>query len=113
MARLYADEDVPRPLVEHLRALGHDVLTALEAGQANQSVADPNVLAHATSLGRVVVTHNRKDFKRLHVATPQHAGIISCTRDDADPQALAARIDAALAANPDIAGRHIRVNRPS
>jgi len=32
MAHLYADEDVPRPLVEHLRALGHDVLTALEAG---------------------------------------------------------------------------------
>ena len=99
MARLYADEDVPRPLVEHLRALGHDVLTALEAGQANQSVDDPGVLARATSLGRAVLTYNRKDFKRLHAATPGHAGIVSCTRDDADPQALAARTDAALAAH--------------
>lgn len=113
MARLYADEDVPRPLVEHLRALGHDVLTALEAGQANQSVQDPDVLAQATSLGRAVLTHNRKDFKRLHAATPGHAGIVSCTRADADPKGLAARIDEALAANPDLAGQHIRVNRPS
>jgi hypothetical protein len=70
MARLYADEDVPRPLVEHLRAMGHDVLTALEAGQANRQVQDPSVLAQATTLGRVVVTHNRKDFKRLHATTP-------------------------------------------
>jgi hypothetical protein len=113
MARLYADEDVPRPLVEHLRALGHDVLTALEAGQANRSVKDPNVLAYATSLGRAVLTHNRKDYKRLHVTTPGHAGIVSCTRDDADPGALAARIDGVLAAHPDLAGQHLRVNKPS
>ena len=113
MARLYADEDVPRPLVERLRALGHDILTALEDGQANQSVQDAGVLARATNLGRAVLTHNRKDFKRLHTATPGHAGIVSCARDDADPAALAARIDGALAANPDLAGQHIRVNRPS
>src|SRR5438105_1988654 len=112
MARLYADEDVPLPLVEQLRALGHDVLTALEAGQANQSIQDADVLAHATTLGRTGLTHNRKDFKRLHAATPGHAGIVSCTRDDADPAGLAARIEAALAANPGLAGQHIRVNRP-
>jgi predicted nuclease of predicted toxin-antitoxin system len=113
MARLYADEDVPRPLVEQLRALGHDVLTALEAGQANQSVQDANVLAQATSLGRAVLTHNRKDFKRLHLTIPGHAGIVRCTRDDADPAAPAARIDSALAATPALAGQHIRVNKPS
>jgi hypothetical protein len=112
MARRYADEDVPRPLVDRLRALGHDVLTVLEDGQANQSVPDADLLARATSLGRDVLTHNRKDFKRLHVASAGHAGIVSCTRDDADPEALAARIDAALAANRDLAGRHIRVDRP-
>jgi hypothetical protein len=113
MARLYADEDVPRPLVERLRTLGHDLLTALEAGQANQSVPDSDVLDQATSLGRAVLTHNRKDFKRLHAVRPGHAGIVSCTRDDADPEALATRIDGALAANPNLAGQHIRVNRPS
>ncbi len=77
MARLYADEDIPRPLVEQLRALGHDVLTALEAGQANQSIEDGDVRTHATSLGRAVLTHNRKDFKRLHAASSGHAGIVS------------------------------------
>ncbi len=113
MARLYADEDVPRPVVERLRALGHDVLTALEDGQANQSVQDSGVLARATSLGRTVLTHNRKDFKRLHAVTPAHAGIVSCTRDDADPEALAVRIDGAVGAISDLAGQHVRVNKPS
>jgi hypothetical protein len=107
MARLYADEDVPQPLVDQLRALGHDILTALDDGQANQSIPDGDVLARATSLARAVLSHNRKDYKRLHKATPGHAGIVSCTRDDSDPAALAARIHGALAANPDLAGRHI------
>jgi len=31
MARLYADEDFPFPVVEKLRQLGHDVLTTPEA----------------------------------------------------------------------------------
>jgi hypothetical protein len=113
MARLYADEDVPRPIVERLRALGHDILTALEDRQANQSVQDAAVLARATSLGRAVLTHNRKDFKRLHAGTPGHAGIVSCTRDDDNPEALAARINSALAANPELAGKHVLVNKPS
>jgi hypothetical protein len=113
MARLYADEDVPRPLVERLRALGHDVVTAVEAGQANQSIKDVDVLAQATLLGRAVLTHNRKDFKRLHAQVPGHAGIVSCTRDDPNPDALAARIDVALAARSDLAGQHISVNKPS
>ena len=33
MARLYADENVPFPLIEELRWLGHDVLTILEDGR--------------------------------------------------------------------------------
>ena len=48
MARLYADEQYPYPVVEFLRALGHDVLTVQEAGKANQRISDPDVLAFAT-----------------------------------------------------------------
>jgi Domain of unknown function (DUF5615) len=44
MARLYADEQYPYPVVEYLRILGHDVLTVQEAGQANQKISDPDVL---------------------------------------------------------------------
>src|SRR5271154_2987598 len=105
MAHLYADEDIPRPLVEHLRQLGHDVLTAVEAGQGNQSVKDSNILSHAANLRRVVITHNRKDFKRLHALTASHMGIIHCTRDDANPRALAERIHSALEASGDLAGQ--------
>jgi len=47
MARLYSDEDFSYPAVEELWKLGHDVLTAQEAGQANHGVTDSAVLAFA------------------------------------------------------------------
>ena len=49
-----------------LRRLGHDVLTILETGAANQALPDENVLAFATTQNRIVLTLNRKDFIRLH-----------------------------------------------
>ena len=78
MARLFADENVSFDLVE---ALGHDVLTALAAGRANQAIPDPDVLAYATLLGRAVLTNNRLDFHKLNRTFPNHAGIISYTDD--------------------------------
>jgi hypothetical protein len=33
MARLYADENFPKPVVEGLRALGHDVITLQETAR--------------------------------------------------------------------------------
>jgi predicted nuclease of predicted toxin-antitoxin system len=62
VARLYADEQYPYPVVEFLRALGHDVLTVQEAGRANQGIPDPDVLAFATSSNRAILTQNRKYF---------------------------------------------------
>jgi hypothetical protein len=37
---LYADENFPLRVVEELRRLGHDVVTAFEDGRANQAVTD-------------------------------------------------------------------------
>jgi hypothetical protein len=91
MDALYADENFPRAVVEELRRLGHDVLTALEAGQENQRVPDPDVLAFAITLGRAVLTLNRRHFVRLHRQVPYHCGIVVCT-PDADTGALAQRI---------------------
>jgi Domain of unknown function (DUF5615) len=65
MARLYADEDFPFPVVERLRQLGHDIVTTFEAGQANQSIGDANQLAFATSHNRAILTRNRRDYARL------------------------------------------------
>lgn len=112
MALLYADENFPFPVVVALRAAGHDVLTALADGRAGVGIPDPDVLARATALGRAVLTHNRKDFFRLHVTDPGHAGIVAC-KEDLDYLALAARIDAAIAAAPALVGQLLRVNRPN
>jgi hypothetical protein len=112
MAHLYADEDFPYPVVERQRQLGHDVLTALEAGQANQGVDDAGQLAFATNLSRAILTRNRKDFKRLHKLSAHHAGIISIT-DDTDFDGQANRIDQALVGHATLSNQHVRVNRPN
>lgn len=106
--RLYADEDFPLPVVEELRRLGHDVLTVQEDGR--QATPDPDVLARAHALARVVLTHNRRHFERLHHQGADHSGILTATRDNDSP-ALATRIDVALAGRSP--GRWcLRVNRP-
>ena len=56
MARFYTDENFPLPVVEFLRASGHDVLTAREAGNANLRIPEPEVLAFAASSNRAVLT---------------------------------------------------------
>src|SRR5262245_223696 len=110
MALFYADENFDYPVVERLRALGHDVLTVQEAGE--QGGDDARVLGRATSEGRCVLTFDRMDFKRLHRHNPSHAGIISCSPDYAR-DGLAARIHLAATAAGSLAGLHVRVNRPT
>jgi hypothetical protein len=61
MARLYADEGFPLPVVEELRRLGHDVQTVQEAGRANQGIDDARVLADAVADLRAVLTHYHAD----------------------------------------------------
>lgn len=135
MAALYADENFPRQGVLALRALGHDVLTAAEAGNAGQGIPDEEVLVFATRVARAVLTINRRDFIRLHdrchhcrrqqgehaadgqclseparfERTP-HAGIIVCTQDE-DVQAQAGRIHDAIVAVSSLGGQLLRVNR--
>jgi predicted nuclease of predicted toxin-antitoxin system len=112
VARLYTNENFPRPSVEVLRELGHDVLTTSEAGKADQRIPDDEVLAFAMENDRILITFNRKDFIRLHNEKRKHAGIIICTVD-ADFPALAQRIHDALTTQTDLAGQLIRVNRPN
>ena len=112
MARLYADENFPLPVVLELRRLGHDVMTALEAGKSDQSIPDEEVLAFAATEGRAVLTLNRLHFIRLHRLTLPHPGIIVCTYDP-DFAAQAVRIDAVIAGLTDLGNQLLRVNRPS
>jgi hypothetical protein len=112
MARLYADEDFSYPVIQRLRQLGHDILTAHEAGQAGQGIEDAAVLAFATAAGRAVVTFNRRHFIGLHAAVSSHAGIVVCTRDD-DVAALSNRINQQLQSALVLLNQLLRVNRPS
>ena len=65
MARLYADEQFPRQVVQNLRSLGHDVQTVQEAG--NAELPDEDVLAFATSENRAVLTESIQDTSsRIH-----------------------------------------------
>lgn len=112
MARLYADEDFSYPVIQRLRQLGHDILTAYEAGQTSQGIEDAAVLAFATAVARAVLTFNRRHFIRLHAEVSSHAGIIVCTRDD-DVVALANRIHHQLQSTPILLNQLLRVNRPS
>lgn len=120
MARLFADENFPGPVVEALRRRGHDVLTAHEAGPAGRGVSDPEILAFAHAARRAVLTLNRKHFLALHnsgtehsgiVSGTEHSGIVACTFDP-DWEGQANRIDEAIVALDDLAGQLLRVNRP-
>jgi hypothetical protein len=112
MARVYMDEDFPGPATRRLRELGHDVLTAREAGNADRQMPDHEVLRFAQSENRAVLTLNRRDFIRLHNSGAVHSGIIACT-DDRNFTALAIRVHDALCANEPLAGKLIRIIRPS
>ena len=108
---LYADENFPLRVIEELRRLGHDVVTALEDGKANQSITDQDILTRATELGRAILTLNRLDFKKLHRQSPDHAGIIICT-EDPDRVGQAERVAASIEKAGELQGQLIRVYRP-
>jgi len=98
-------------VTHQLRVLGHDVLTTLEAGNANQRIPDDELLAYAAQLNKTVLTLNRRDFIRLHLNNNHHAGIIVCTLD-ADSEGQAQRIHEAIQQEPTLFGKLLRVNRP-
>ena len=111
MAKLYSNENFPKQTVDRLRKLGHDVLTSLESGKANQAIPDDQVLGFAVANERILLTLNRKHFIRLHQEKPEHTGIIVCTYDP-DFEALAQRIHELLAVQSVMKGQLVRVNRP-
>ena len=111
MARLYANENIPLPVVKELRRYGHDVLTTYESGRAGIAIPDGEVLAFSVVENRILLTINRKHFIQLHRQQPDHAGIIVCTFD-LNFAALAQRIHDAIVTSEDTNGLLIRVNRP-
>jgi predicted nuclease of predicted toxin-antitoxin system len=110
MANFYADEQFPKATTIALRALGHDVLTVQEAGNGNQKIPDPDVLAFAVGQNRAVLTLNRHDFIRLHQQSDRHVGIIACS-ENTDFERLAHKIHEAVCNLDCLDGQLIRVYR--
>ena len=71
--KLYLDEQIPSAVRDGLRRRGVDVLTTQEASM--RGATDEELLTHASSQGRVVLTQDA-DFLRLHAGGTRHSGII-------------------------------------
>ncbi|MFQ4134703.1 DUF5615 family PIN-like protein [Nodosilinea sp. PGN35] len=112
MVALYADEQFFLQATQRLRQLKHDVLTAQDAGNANQRIPDDAVLAFASSQNRAVLTLNRRNFIRLHQQTPDHGGIV-VAKDDRAKVKLADHIHRAVEAVEPLTGKLVRVSRSS
>ena len=87
MARFYIDENVVLQVAFSLRRLGHDVSRPRLLQLS--SAPDPAHVLAAFADGRIVISHNRRDFLLLHLAwtgwrrawglAPAHPGVIVTT----------------------------------
>ncbi len=56
MAFLYSNENFPRPVVEELRNIGHEIVTIRETGKSDKSFPDEAVLEFAVSHEMTIIT---------------------------------------------------------
>ena len=81
-AALYCDEDVSVVLAAMLRARGFPVTTTRDAGHRGRT--DEQQLRVAADADRILVTHDRADFERLHrqwlESARRHVGILIARR---------------------------------
>ncbi len=77
--KLLLDEMLTGDIAAQLRGKGHDV-TAVVEDSALVGTPDEELLAHATSGGRLLVTANVRDFAAIHASWSSrgrgHAGLI-------------------------------------
>ena len=108
MASFYSNENFPLDTVEHLRRMGHDVLTTKDVGKSDLSIPDPEVLQFAADSKRCLITLNRRDFMYLHQKNKDHSGIIVC-KTDYDFLHQAECIDKQVKACKNLAGELLKI----
>ena len=102
--RLLADENFPRPVVEALRAEGHDVLWAR---MDHAGASDVVLLDLAEAEARIVLTLD-KDFWQIAVqrrSPLEQSGVVLFRVHPATPERLAPLVRAFIAANAVWAGQ--------
>jgi hypothetical protein len=107
LVSLQLDHNVSYDVVSPLRWAGHDVRTARELGFTR--LTDDALLLATVRAGRMLATHNRRDFMLLHdawvtwpaafgLALPSHPGIL--VLQDAPPRALSSTLESFLDTTP-------------
>lgn len=72
--KFIADENVARLVIRHLRDIGHDVVSIIEAGLV--STDDDDIIAMGSRERRIIITHD-KDFGHvLRYPLKKHSGVI-------------------------------------
>jgi predicted nuclease of predicted toxin-antitoxin system len=76
--KIYTDEDIANAIAKALKRRGFEVSTTPEHG--NFELTDEEQLKFASSTGAVILTHNVKDFPRVHYEFMEkglsHKGVI-------------------------------------
>jgi hypothetical protein len=110
MVRFYSNENFAIDFVRILRSLGHDVLTVVDAGEANRRIPDDAVLEFAIGQNLAVITFNRDDFIALHRSGIDHPGIVVC-KDDRDYAGQAAALQEWLERDGVLKNRCLRIKK--
>jgi predicted nuclease of predicted toxin-antitoxin system len=104
--KLLLDEMYPSHIARQLRVRGHDVVSVHES--PGSGTPDEQVLDHARSEGRAIVTENVRDYRPLAetllAAGERHAGVVFTTSKRwprTDPGALIAALDQQLRSTPE------------
>lgn len=104
MALFYLDNDIDRHIKDALEARGHEALRTRD--EHLERADDATQLLRAAQTGRILVTHNERDFKllqrawRIWPAPVRHAGIIVIPQQRWPPTEAAERIDGFVRGDP-------------
>lgn len=100
--KLLADENVETEWIRALRDDGHDIVRVVDIDELGIGASDPDVLAVAAGLNRVLLTADQSDFS--DPPTIDHEGIIivtDVTRTGGEIRRAARRIERTC---PDLSG---------
>ena len=107
---LLGDEDFNQKCLPLLRNLVYDASSIRELGLAGQYYQDEEVLKKGIELNRIVLTHNWRHFRNLHVQYKTHPGIVACFQS-ADAEFLANRVHLYLSSLDDCRNTYHKVAR--
>lgn len=94
--RLHLDADTSaRALAKALQERGHDVTRTPTSWMPLDASSELQLLG-ATAQGRILFTHNIRDFVPLAARYPRHAGIVLAAQNGWSPKAILHALDRML-----------------